>query len=134
MSVSDPIGDMLVRVRNANMAGLETADIPFSKMKEAIARVLKKEGFIRDFAAEGGGAKKILRIYLKYGGGRKPEPVVRVLRRISSPGLRRYVKKTAVKPVRFGTGIGIVSTSKGIMSDDEARRQGLGGEMLCAVW
>lgn len=124
----------MVRIRNANMAGLETADVPFSKMKEAIARVLKKEGFIRDYAAEGGGAKKVLRIYLKYGGGRKPEPVMRGLRRVSSPGLRRYVTKSAIRPVRFGTGIGIMSTSKGVMSDDDARKQGLGGEMLCTIW
>lgn len=134
MSVSDPIGDMLVRVRNASMAGLETAEIPFSKMKESIARVLKKEGFIRDFAAEGGGAKKLLRVYLKYGEGRKPEPVIRGLKRLSSPGLRRYTKKTAIRPVRFGTGVGILSTSKGVMTDNDARKHGLGGEMLCTIW
>ena len=132
MSVSDPIADMLTRIRNANRARLEVVQMPHSAMKSEIARVLKKEGFIKDFVTEGGGGKKNLRLHLKYGPGRAP--VIRGLRRISKPGLRRYVQTTKVPRVVGGMGIAVLTTSQGIMTDREARAAKTGGEVICYVW
>ncbi len=132
MSVSDPIADMLTRIRNANRARLEVVQMPHSAMKSEIARVLKKEGFIKDFVTEGGGGKKNLRLHLKYGPGRAP--VIRGLRRISKPGLRRYVQTTKVPRVVGGMGIAVLTTSQGIMTDREARTAKTGGEVICYVW
>ena len=132
MSVSDPIADMLTRIRNANRARLEVVQMPHSAMKSEIARVLKKEGFIKDFVTEGGGGKKNLRLHMKYGPGRAP--VIRGLRRISKPGLRRYVQTTKVPRVVGGMGIAVLTTSQGIMTDREARAAKTGGEVICYVW
>ena len=132
MSVCDPISDMLTRIRNAGRAGLATAEMPHSKLKSEIARILKKEGFIADYVSEGQGGKKQLRVYMKYGAGRAP--VIRGLRRISKPGLRRYADLKKTPRVVGGMGIAIISTSKGLMTDREMRQNRLGGEVLCYVW
>ena len=132
MSLSDPIADMLTRIRNAHSAELEETAMPHSKMKSEIARILKREGFIRDYIAEGGGSKKILKVYLKYGPNQ--EKGIEGLRRVSRPGLRRYSGVGELPRVLGGMGIAIVSTSAGVMTDKEARRNKIGGEVLCYVW
>ena len=132
MNQTDPIGDMLTRVRNANMARADAVEMPYSRIKDGIARLLKREGFIRDYIAEGGVPDKVLRLYIKLGPGR--EAVIRGLKRISKPGLRRYVSADALRPIKSGTGIAIVSTSRGLMTDREARQQNAGGEWLCTIW
>jgi len=132
MSLSDPIADMLTRIRNASNARLEIVKMPHSKMKSEIARVLKKEGFIADFVTEGHGGKKDLCVYLKYGNDQTP--VIQGIRRISRPGLRRYVPATNLPRVVGGMGIAILSTSKGILTDRESRSVKTGGEVLCYVW
>ena len=132
MNQTDPIGDMLTRVRNANMARADAVEMPYSRIKDGIARILKREGFIRDYIAEGGVPDKILRLYIKLGPGR--ETVIRGLKRISKPGLRRYVSADALRPIKSGTGIAIVSTSRGLMTDREARQHNTGGEWLCSIW
>ena len=132
MSVGDPIADMLTRIRNASRARLETTEMPHSLMKAEIARIMKKEGFIRDYVTEGHSGKKNLRVYLKYTGGRVP--IIRGLRRISKPGLRRYTQAAKVPRVVGGMGLAILSTSRGIMSDRDARAGKVGGEVLCYVW
>lgn len=131
MSLSDTIADMLTRVRNAHMAGLDIVEMPHSKLKGEISRVLKKEGYITDYVVEGG-AKKVLRIYLKYTVER--EPAIRGLKRESKPGLRRYVAADEVPRVLGGLGVTILSTSSGVMTGSEARKQHVGGEVLCSVW
>ncbi len=134
MSNTDSISDMLTRIRNANMAKADFVEIPYSKMIDAIARVLKRTGYIKDYTAEGGGVNKILRLYLKYIPGREREPVIRGLRRVSKPGLRRYVASRDLRPVLRGTGISIISTSIGVFTDREARESNVGGELLCTIW
>ena len=128
--MTDPISDMLARIRNAYSASLPGCDVPHSKIKESIAGILKKEGYINDYAVEGKPLKTI-KLKLKYN-GRKP--VVDGLRRISTPGLRNYVGATELPRVRNGLGISIVSTSQGVMSGQEARKKNVGGELLCYVW
>jgi len=132
MSLSDPIADMLNRVRNAHAAGREMLDVPGSRVKREITRILKKEGFINDFAEESSGKNKIIRIYLKYTAG--GEPAIRGLKRISTPGLRRYTAGKALAPVLRGMGISILTTSMGIMTDKDARKKNIGGEILCKIW
>jgi small subunit ribosomal protein S8 len=132
MSVCDPIADMLTRIRNASRAGLETTEMPHSMMKAEIARIMKKEGFIKDYVTEGHGGKKNIRVYLKYGAGRTA--IVRGLRRISKPGLRRYATAPKVPRVVGGMGVAILSTSRGIMTDRDARAARIGGEVLCYMW
>lgn len=132
MSVSDPIADMLTRIRNASRAGQDVVEMPHSVLKSEIARVLKKEGFVADFVTEGHGGKKNLRVFLRYDAQR--EPVIRGLRRISSGGLRRYVGVKAIPRVVGGMGVAILSTSRGILTDREARTAKVGGEVLCYVW
>jgi len=132
MNQTDPIGDMLTRLRNANMAGADAVEMPYSRIKDGIARILKREGFIRDYIAEGGVPDKVLRLYIKLGPGR--EAVIRGLKRISKPGLRRYISADALRPIKSGTGIAIVSTSRGLMTDREARQHNTGGEWLCTIW
>ncbi len=132
MSLSDPIADMLTRVRNAHGAELAYTEMPHSQLKGDIARILKKEGFIRDYTTEGSAAKKVLRIYLKY--GPKQEPGIEGLKRVSRPGLRRYAPAVGLPRVLGGLGIAIVSTSAGVMTDKEARQRKTGGEVLCYVW
>lgn len=126
----DPISDMLTRIRNANRALLPTVDLPHSRMKESIAHILKKEGYIADLSVEGK-PRKTLKLKLKYD-GRKG--VIEGLRRVSTPGLRRYVSSTEIPRVRGGLGISIVSTSQGIMTGNQARKSNVGGELVCYVW
>ncbi|RKY04955.1 30S ribosomal protein S8 [Candidatus Poribacteria bacterium] len=132
MSMTDPIADMLTRIRNANMVYHEYVDIPASKMKEAIARILLKEGFIRNYKLIEDGKQGILRIYLKY--GPNGERVINQLVRVSKPGRRVYVGKDELPRVRGGLGIAIISTSKGVMTSAEAKKLGIGGEVICYVW
>ncbi|RKX32594.1 MAG: 30S ribosomal protein S8 [Verrucomicrobia bacterium] len=132
MTLSDPIGDMLTRIRNACHAGHETVDIPHSKLKAEIARVLQREGFIRAYTTEGRGAVRTLRLYLKY--DEEGRPVIRGLKRISRPGLRQYAGVDSLPRVLSGLGIAILSTSAGVMTEREARRRRVGGEVLCHVW
>lgn len=132
MNLTDPIGDMLTRIRNASRVKAEVVEMPHSSLKNNLARVLKREGFIHDYTAESGGAKKRLRLYLKYDAAR--DSVVRGLKRVSKPGLRRYVSYKDLKPVLSGTGLAIISTSRGLLTDREARKQRLGGEWLCTIW
>jgi small subunit ribosomal protein S8 len=132
MSLSDPIADMLTRIRNAYAAELEVTEMQHSRMKSEIARILKREGYIRDFTTEGGGGKRALRVFLKYGPNH--EAGIEGIRRISKPGLRRYVSSSDLPRVLGGLGVAILSTSSGVMSDREARDQKVGGEVLCYVW
>lgn len=132
MVMTDPIADMLTRVRNASTAGHQSVDIPASKVKAAIAAILKNEGFIKGFERISDGKQGVLRLHLRYGEGKTR--VVRGLRRISRPGLRVYARKDQVPKVLGGLGVAVVSTSHGIVTDKEARRQGLGGEVLCYIW
>jgi small subunit ribosomal protein S8 len=131
MNVSDPIADMLTRIRNASRARHEEVVVPSSRTKLAIARILKDEGFIEDFAEARDGPRNVMRIKLKYVGR---VPVVSGLRRISKPGLRVYAAKTDIPRVLGGLGLVIVSTSQGIMTGVEARKGQLGGEILAYVW
>ena len=130
--ITDPIADMLTRIRNANTANHQTVDIPASKMKKAVAVILKDEGFITDFAMVQEGPQGTLRVTLKY--GPEKEKVITNLRRISRPGLRVYTTKTEIPRVLGGLGLVIISTSKGIMSGKRAKREGFGGEVLAYVW
>lgn len=132
MSMTDPIADMLTRIRNANIVYRDQVDVPGSKVKRAIAQILKDEGFIRDYQWIDDGKQGVIRIFMKYGPNRRR--VITGLKRISKPGLRVYTRKDRIPRVLGGLGIAIVSTSKGIMTDKEAREQGLGGEVICHVW
>lgn len=132
MVMSDPIADMLTRIRNANVVRHETVEVPASKMKKEIAEILKKEGFIRDAEYIEDSKQGIIRIFLKYGPNQ--ERVITGLKRISKPGLRVYAKSQEVPKVLGGLGIAILSTSKGVMSDKEARQAKSGGEVICYVW
>lgn len=132
MSVCDPIADMLTRIRNASRAGLEVVQMPHSAMKSELARVLKKEGYIADFVTEGHGGKKNLRVFLKYTAGRTP--VIRGMKRVSKPGLRQYTQAAKAPRVVGGMGVAILTTSRGILTDREARASKTGGEVLCYVW
>ena len=131
MSLSDPIADMLTRIRNAYKAEGDVVEMPYSRLKGEIARVLKKEGFVSDFVVEGG-VRKALRIYLRYTG--EQEPVIRGLRRESKPGLRRYVSADSLPRVLNGLGVAVLSTSAGVMTAKEAGQKNVGGEYLCSVW
>jgi small subunit ribosomal protein S8 len=128
--MTDPISDMLTRIRNAHQALLPTVEMPHSKVKESIAGILKKEGFIAEVGVEGKPVKK-LKLKLKYQG---KKGVIEGLRRVSTPGLRRYVGATEIPRVRGGLGIAIVSTSQGVMSGMHAKKNNLGGELLCYIW
>lgn len=132
MSMTDPIADMLTRIRNATMVYHDSVDIPSSKMKLSVAEILKNEGYIRDYTFLKDDKQGILRIYLKYGPNR--EKVIGGLKRISKPGLRVYAGKEELPRVLGGLGIAIVSTSRGLMTDRQARKEGIGGEVVCYVW
>ncbi|GAB4472303.1 MAG: 30S ribosomal protein S8 [Elainellaceae cyanobacterium] len=133
MASNDTIADMLTRIRNANLARHQTTEVPSTKMTRNIARVLLEEGFISEFSETGEGAQKRLVIALKYKGkGRRP--IINALQRVSKPGLRVYSNCRDLPRVLGGIGIAIVSTSSGIMTDRDARRQGVGGEVLCYIW
>ena len=132
MSMTDPIADMLTRIRNACGSKHKRVDMPVSKMKAEIARILMENNFIRDFKTlETEEGRPVLRLYLRYAG---EQPVIRELRRVSTPGLRKYVGCCEIPRVRNGLGIAILSTSKGLMTDREARQQRTGGELLALVW
>ncbi|MBL8008074.1 MAG: 30S ribosomal protein S8 [Ignavibacteria bacterium] len=132
MSMSDPIADYLTRVRNALKAGKKTVDMPYSKFKEAISEIMKKSSFIEDYKIVDTEKKfKMLSVKLKYSDG---ESVILGLKRISRPGIRRYVKNEDIPRVRNGLGIAIVSTSKGLLTDKEARNLKVGGEIVCEIW
>ena len=130
MSMTDPIADMLTRIRNAQMVERATVEMPSSKVKVAIAKVLKDEGYIDGFKLGGEEAKPVLEIALRYHAGR---PVIEKIERVSSPGLRIYRGKDEIPTVMNGLGIAIVSTSQGVMTDRKARATGVGGEVLCIV-
>ena len=130
MSMSDPIADMLTRIRNAQMVGHAEVAMPASRLKAAIAQVLKQEGYIEDFALRENGPMKELRIGLKYYAGR---PVIERLERVSKPGLRVYKGRNDIPRVMNGLGVAILSTSRGVMTDRKARADGVGGEVLCIV-
>ena len=132
MNTTDPIADMLTRIRNANSAKHKTVDVPASKMKTAIAEILFREGYIKSFEVISNENQGIIRITLKY--DEKGAKVIDGLRRISKPGLRVYASKDELPRVLNGLGIALISTSKGIKTDKEARQEGLGGEVLAYVW
>jgi small subunit ribosomal protein S8 len=130
--MTDPIADMLTRIRNSNTARHDRVDVPGSKIKRSIADILKREGYIRDYAWIDDGRQGVIRVYLKYGPTR--ESVINGLKRISKPGLRVYAKKEDIPRVLGGLGIAILSTPDGIVSDREARTKGVGGEIICYIW
>lgn len=133
MSMTDPIADMLTRIRNACASRHRRVDMPASKMKTEIARILMESNFIRDFkVVETEDGKRVLRLHLRYAAGE--QPVIRELRRVSTPGLRKYVGVGEIPRVRNGLGIAILSTSRGLMTDGQARRARTGGELLAMVW
>jgi len=132
MGMSDPIADMLTRIRNANSVNHESVQIPASNIKVAIADVLKREGYIKDYAVTADNKQGILSVKLKYGANR--EKVISGIKRISRPGLRAYVKASELPRVLGGLGIAVISTSKGILSDKQARKENVGGEVLAYVW
>jgi small subunit ribosomal protein S8 len=132
MNTSDPIADMLTRIRNASQARHRQLTLPSSRMKREIARILTDEGFIEGFSTQDGGVQETLTIELKYVEGRTP--VVSGLKRISKPGLRVYARKTEIPRVLGGLGLAILSTSHGVMTGSQARKLNLGGEVLCYVW
>ncbi len=132
MTMTDPVADMLTRIRNANTVGHTTVDIPSSKMKVSIAEILLREGYIKGFNIIEDGKQNIIRVQMKYGADK--EKVISGLKKISKPGLKVYAKSDEVPKVLGGLGIAIISTSKGILSDKEARQLGVGGEVICYVW
>jgi len=132
MSMTDPIADMLTRIRNANMVKLQKVDIPSSNLKVSIANVLKQEGFIKNYKVISDNLQGVLRVYLKYID--EKDCVINEIKRISKPGGRVYVGSEDIPVVKNGLGVAILSTSKGIISDNTARKAGVGGEILCTVW
>ena len=133
MAANDTIGDMLTRIRNANMVKHQTVNVPSTKMTRSIASVLKEEGFIAAFEDTGEGTTRVLVLTLKYR-GKNRQPIINTLKRVSRPGLRVYANRRELPRVLGGIGIAIISTSSGIMTDRDARRSGIGGEVLCYVW
>ncbi len=132
MAISDPIADMLTRIRNAGKAKFNSVDIPGSKLKVELAKVLKSEGYIRNYKAVRDGKQGILRVYLKYAKGLGH--AIYNLERVSKPSRRVYTKSKDIKPVFNGTGIAVLSTSKGVLTDKEAKKENVGGEILCKIW
>ncbi len=132
MVMTDPIADFLTRIRNANTVYHNKIEAPASKVKKAIADILKDEGYVKDCEFVDDGKQGVIRVYLRYGANK--ERVITGLKRISKPGLRVYARKDNVPKVLGGLGIAVISTSKGIMTDKRARKEGLGGEVICYVW
>ena len=131
--LTDPLADMLTRIRNANKAKFEKADMPSSRLKVSVANLLKREGYIKDFKVlSGDNNKKTLRIFLRY--DEQNQPIIAGLKRVSKPSLRIYSRENAIPPVMSGMGLAILSTSKGVVTDREARNLHIGGEVLCFVW
>jgi len=129
--MSDPISDMLTRIRNGGRALLPAVQLPHSRIKESVAKILKTEGYVADVAVEGEKSKKTIKIRLKYNGKKN---VIEGLKRISKPGLRKYVGSTEIPRVLNGLGVAIVSTSEGLMTGAQAKKKNLGGELLCYIW
>ncbi|MGA1874396.1 MAG: 30S ribosomal protein S8 [bacterium] len=132
MAITDPIADMLTRIRNASMAKFESVDVPFSGMKQRISQILKEEGYVKGVKVIEKQPQKIIRIYLKYENANKP--VITNLKRVSKPGRRVYVKKDQIPKVLGGLGVAILSTPQGVMTDKGTRKAQLGGEVLCYIW
>ncbi|MBU1292020.1 30S ribosomal protein S8 [Patescibacteria group bacterium] len=129
--VNDPIADMLTRIRNAQAVNHKTVVIPFSKLKLNLAEILIKEGLIKKVTPQGRKTRKVIEIELKY---QKGQPIINVLRRISKPGRRLYIKKSQIRSIRQGFGLSIISTHQGLMTNSEAKKKGLGGEIMCEIW
>lgn len=129
--VTDPIADMLTRIRNAQAVAHQTVMVPFSKLKLNLAEILVQEGLIKKVTPQGRKTKKIIEIELKY---QKDQPVINALKRISKPGRRLYIKNNEIRPIRQGFGLSIISTPKGLMTNVEAKKKGLGGEVICHIW
>ena len=129
--MTDPISDMLTRIRNAQAVSHETVSIPFSKFKLNLAKILEKEGLVNEVLIQGRKTKKIIEIKLKYKSGK---PIINKLKRVSKPGQRIYLKKGRIRPVKQGYGLTVISTSKGLMTDKESREKGLGGEVICEIF
>ncbi len=132
MTMTDPIADMLTRIRNANTVGHSEVEIPASKMKKAIASILEEEGYINGFEVLEDSKQGIIKVQMKYGADK--EKVISGIKKISKPGLKVYAKANQIPKVLGGLGIAIISTSKGVVSDKEARKLGVGGEVICYVW
>ncbi len=132
MRLTDPVADMLARIRNAIRARHQKVDVPASKLKHEIARILKEEGYISNFKATEEEGHRVLRLYLKYGGNN--EAAISDVARVSRPGCRVYVRRTEIPPVLGGMGINILTTPRGVMTGRQARKQGVGGELLCEIW
>ena len=132
MSMTDPLADMFTRIRNAGLAGHEKVEIPSSNLKIAVAKILKSEGYIKNFRVIDDRRQGVLRVYLKYDEANRH--VIQGIRRVSRPGLRRYCAKETLPKILGGLGVAIVTTSRGVMTDREARAEGIGGEVLCSVW
>ncbi len=132
MSMSDPLADMLTRIRNASKANYPSVDIPLSKVKKGIATILKQEGYINDFAIIDEGPQGVLRVDLKY--DQNDKAVITGINRVSKPGRRMYTRSDSIPKVMSGLGVAILSTSNGVMTDIQARKLGVGGEILCKVW
>ena len=129
--VIDPIADMLTRIRNAQAVAHQTVVFPFSKLKLKLAEILEEEGLIGKVVTQGRKTKKVIEIELKY---QKDRPIINVIRKISKPGRRVYIKKDEIKPIRQGFGVAIISTSQGLMTNKQAKEKGLGGEVFCEIW
>ncbi|HAN86694.1 MAG: 30S ribosomal protein S8 [Bacillota bacterium] len=132
MVLTDPIADMLTRIRNANTVTHEVVEIPASRMKAELAKIMKDEGYIRGFEVARGDKYEVIKVYMKYGPSK--QKTIHGLKRISKPGLRVYVKKDEVPKVLNGLGTAVISTSRGLMTDRQAREAGLGGEVICYMW
>ena len=132
--MTDPISDMLTRMRNAQMVGHLNIEIPFSKNKFALAKILAKQGFLKNVDKLGKGNKRIITIELLYTDAKKTSPKITQLKRISKSGKREYVKSKDIRPVLGGRGISVISTSEGLMTDAEAKKKNLGGEVICEIW
>lgn len=132
MTMTDPVADMLTRIRNANTAGHTSVEIPASKMKRSIAGILKEEGYIKDFEVIEDNKQGVIKVTMKY--GPENERVISGIKKISKPGLKSYAKANEIPRVLGGLGVAIISTSKGVISDKEARKLGVGGEVICYVW
>jgi small subunit ribosomal protein S8 len=132
MSMTDPVADMLTRIRNANMVKLQKVDIPSSNLKVSIANVLKQEGFIKNYKVISDNLQGILRVYLKYID--EKDSVINEIKRVSKPGGRVYVRSEDIPVIKSGLGVAVLSTSKGVITDNAARKAGVGGELLCTIW
>lgn len=132
MAVTDPIADMLTRIRNASKAKLDFVDIPDSKIKQDIAKIMYEKGFLKNFEVSSDSAVKFIRLYLKFDKNKKS--AITGIKRISKPGLRSYAKKDGIPKILGGMGTVIISTSKGVLTGSEAKKQGLGGEVICYIW